>query len=306
MDKLHEEQKRGGALVAFDYSGCYMTRIIHDAGEPLPDNHRAEVILHDGQWYFGEYSSLEQLHDFAEAVGFTWELHHTERMDRARVGQTSNWVPCKPYTIEYYLLSHDFDTDAVCHKTKWGAFPGFWDLCELPEGIVPFIGLSNGSLVTCYALNKEGKISLYRPNPNAKEVYKPLTMAEHHLYIRQHGDMGPYTKFISKHPATWPASQPDTEERIIHYLNTHTLDPIFEDYGDFVDLNPKWLTPSMARQYGGCVHFLGNFYDVSGVFDVVTNDPRLFVRLLEAIRRNQKTAAYAAAKAEIKAKKEVR
>jgi hypothetical protein len=113
-------------------------------------------------------------------------------MDHRQVGQS--WEECEPYTIEYYTLSHDFDVDAFCHDTQWGKCRGFWSLDELPSGVVPFIGLSNGSLVTCYAANDGEKISLYRPNPNAKEVYKPMTTAEHIAYVRKHGDMGPCVK----------------------------------------------------------------------------------------------------------------
>jgi hypothetical protein len=172
--------------------GCYMTHITGENLERLPRNHRSKVILHNGIWYFAEYSSLEQLRDFAEGVGFSWKFHHAEQMECKQVGQS--WEECEPYTIEYYTLSHDFDVDAFCHDTQWGKCQGFWSLDELPSGVVPFIGLSNGSLVTCYAANDGEKISLYRPNPNAKEVYKPMTTAEHIAYVRKHGDMGPCVK----------------------------------------------------------------------------------------------------------------
>lgn len=172
--------------------GCYMTHITGGKLERLPENHRSKVILHNGMWYFAEYSSLEQLKDFAELVGFSWKLHHSKQMECKQVGQS--WEECEPYTIEYYTLSHDFDVDAFCHDTQWGKCRGFWSLDELPSGVVPFIGLSNGSLVTCYAANDGEKISLYRPNPNAKEVYKPMTTAEHIAYVQKHGDMGPCVK----------------------------------------------------------------------------------------------------------------
>ena len=172
-----------------NYNGQYMTRIITGA-ERLPENHRSRVILHDGQWYFGEYSSLDQLRDFAQAVGgFSWTLDHVERLELERV--RDSWKSCSPYSIEFYTLSHRFEVYAVCHDSKWGKCAYFWRLDEVPAGAVPFVGLSNGSLVTCYATNDGETIRLFRPNPNAKEVYRPLSTADHFTYVRAHGDMGP-------------------------------------------------------------------------------------------------------------------
>lgn len=66
-------------------------------------------------------------------------------------------------------------------------------------------------------------------------------------------------------------------------LSTYTLDPAFEEYGNFV-----------GDDLPG--HFFGNFYDVSGVFSLDTTDAELIAKLTAAIRANQATAAYAAAK----------
>jgi hypothetical protein len=56
---------------------------------------------------------------------------------------------------------------------------GFWKLDEMHEGARPFLGLSNGSVVTCYFTNDGETITIYRPNPNAHEVYQPLPLEEH-------------------------------------------------------------------------------------------------------------------------------
>jgi len=55
----------------------------------------------------------------------------------------------------------------------------FWKMSELPEGVIKFKGLCNGSYVDCYYIHNENGSTVYRPNPNAKEVYNPLTLAEH-------------------------------------------------------------------------------------------------------------------------------
>ncbi|MGL5327828.1 MAG: hypothetical protein ACRDD7_01075, partial [Peptostreptococcaceae bacterium] len=53
---------------------------------------------------------------------------------------------------------------------------GFWSMEQLKElsnnaELKKLKGLSNGSIVDCYAEIKENEIIIYRPNPNAKEVY---------------------------------------------------------------------------------------------------------------------------------------
>lgn len=49
----------------------------------------------------------------------------------------------------------------------------FWKLDELPENVKHTYGMCNGSLVDCYIQVTEHEIITWRPNPNAKEVYKP-------------------------------------------------------------------------------------------------------------------------------------
>lgn len=63
----------------------------------------------------------------------------------------------------------------------------FWDMKEVPENAKKFKGLSNGSLVDCYYIHTENGAEIYRPNPNAKEVYKPLSLEEHLEFQRVNG-----------------------------------------------------------------------------------------------------------------------
>ena len=42
---------------------------------------------------------------------------------------------------------------------------------------------------------------------------------------------------------------PDTIERIARDLAEHTLEPVFEEHGDFVDRSPEWLTKEAAEKY---------------------------------------------------------
>ena len=65
----------------------------------------------------------------------------------------------------------------------------FWKLSDIPnfKKCKKFIGLSNGSYVDCfYKQWKNGNI-VYRPNPNAKDVYQPLSIDEHIAYSNKLG-----------------------------------------------------------------------------------------------------------------------
>lgn len=63
----------------------------------------------------------------------------------------------------------------------------FWNLSQLPEGAITFKGGSNGGLVDCYYLHTENGSEIYRPNPNAKEVYHPLPLDEHLAFMKING-----------------------------------------------------------------------------------------------------------------------
>lgn len=63
----------------------------------------------------------------------------------------------------------------------------FWSMDEIPEDAEVFTGLSNGSLVECYYLHTNNGSIIYRPNPNAKEVYQPLPLDEHLAFQRIYG-----------------------------------------------------------------------------------------------------------------------
>lgn len=63
----------------------------------------------------------------------------------------------------------------------------FWNTDELPDGAKPIKALSNGHIVTCYYYNDGKVVHFYRPNPNAKHVYKPLTTNDHIAHVRTYG-----------------------------------------------------------------------------------------------------------------------
>ena len=95
--------------------------------------------------------------------------------------------------------------------------------------------------------------------------------------------------------------RPDTIERIARDLVEQTLDPVFEQHGDFCDRSPEWLTKEAAEKYSGCVRFWGNFLDYSGVFDVITSDKEIIAKLSELIASNKETPKYIAARRDLEA-----
>lgn len=54
----------------------------------------------------------------------------------------------------------------------------FWKSEDLPNTAKKFIALENGSYVDLYADDHGKAVTIYRPNPNAKDVYKPYDHLE--------------------------------------------------------------------------------------------------------------------------------
>lgn len=85
---------------------------------------------------------------------------------------------------------------------------------------------------------------------------------------------------------------------LLQNLSQYTLDPVFEQYGNFVtpELERETLD-GVSRYPTNAVHFWGNFGSLSSVFRVVTNHPEVIAALTAAIRTNQQTEAYQGARA---------
>ncbi len=104
---------------------------------------------------------------------------------------------------------------------------------------------------------------------------------------------------------------PGTIEGLLTMLATHPLDPKFEQYGNFITPSPRAsrhagydetgeaIYVETGPAYDECpdaVQFWGNFWDWSFCFMLATDDADLTQRLTAAIRANQATATYRAAK----------
>lgn len=87
----------------------------------------------------------------------------------------------------------------------------------------------------------------------------------------------------------------DTKENILKDLEEHTLDPVFEDYGNFVYV-PTWEDEEAKEKYKGLTAICGNFLTYSHAFRLLTDDKELIEELTTAIRKNQATEKYKQAK----------
>lgn len=95
-----------------------------------------------------EFKTIKAFKAFAEYVGLTYH-----KLDSYK------------YVTEQFVINGSFNS-----------------LEQLPKGVKPFYGLSNGEMVTCYAYNDGKAITLYRPNPNYKDIYKPLDIDGYRKY----------------------------------------------------------------------------------------------------------------------------
>lgn len=87
----------------------------------------------------------------------------------------------------------------------------------------------------------------------------------------------------------------DTKENILKDLAEYTLNPTFEEYGNFVYM-PTWCDEWSEEKYKGLTAISGNFLKYSHAFSLLTDDKELIEELIEAIRKNQETEEYKQAK----------
>ena len=127
--------------------------------------HRSPVIIHkDWQWYLAEFQNSEQLDYMAHVLGFTYTLRKEEESKRFGV-------------YREYDINRKFQDAHFRSNTK------------LPENAKPMKALSNGAIVTCYFVNDGETITIYRPNPNDKDIYKPLPIEQHIAHQRIYGSI---------------------------------------------------------------------------------------------------------------------
>lgn len=132
--------------------------------EKTSEQIRSHIIIYENGpfgYHFAEMNTTEQLERFSKMLGFSYTLEDTSHSE-------------KHGEYKKYRLTHKIENTAR----------GFWKLSDIPAGAKPFKALSNGSMVDCYFLNDGETIHIYRPNPNAKDVYKPLSLKDHIKFVK--------------------------------------------------------------------------------------------------------------------------
>jgi hypothetical protein len=110
------------------------------------------------------------------------------------------------------------------------------------------------------------------------------------------------TTIIQSNGSRWAGEDLATLDDLAKCLTEHTLDPTFEKYGDFINQirpgdwirgrRPEGVDPECTFQ------MFGNFFDVSHVFNIITDDPAVVARFRPLIDANKATPAYKQAKKE--------
>lgn len=99
------------------------------------------------------------------------------------------------------------------------------------------------------------------------------------------------TTTIHSNGSKWVGDLPDSIETLLSVLGKYVLDRRFENpqYGhSFISISAigdKWAVP-------GTVRFHGNFFELSHVFSVDTDEPALIAKLTDAIEANMARADY--------------
>ena len=104
---------------------------------------------------------------------------------------------------------------------------------------------------------------------------------------------------IISNGSKWLGQEPDSIEVLVETLKQYALDPVFEEYGNFVCHNPRWIKKESNEIYKGCTKIHGNFYTLSHTFDIITNDEEIIEQLETLIRNNLQTEAYKQAKIDL-------
>jgi hypothetical protein len=107
---------------------------------------------------------------------------------------------------------------------------------------------------------------------------------------------------IESNGSRFAGEQPGSVNDLLVVLNNETLDPIFEQYGNFFSFVNKenWPENNIPKEYKDMkFQFFGNFFSISHVFNILTDNKSIAMKLEVAIRKNQKTLNYAKARKEI-------
>jgi len=119
-------------------------------------NDKRVIIYREGysNFHFASFETVKQFKDFIKLFNIDYDLDFiTDYGKNIKIGRLTKRL-----------------TDGKI---------SFWKLSEIPTNSKKTKALSNGSIVDCYINETEKEIKLYRPNPNAKDIYNPLSLKNH-------------------------------------------------------------------------------------------------------------------------------
>lgn len=125
--------------------------------KPVKNDYLITIKQFGDFFNIASFKTKEQFNRYCATLGIKYTLH--EEKDE----------------YNHYTISHDF-------KKKY-----FWKLEDLPIGCKPMKMLSNGKIIDSYFRTTEKEIEIYKPNPNAKDVYKPITLEEQIAHLNKFG-----------------------------------------------------------------------------------------------------------------------
>ena len=120
------------------------------------------AYIGDAYWHTGSFRTLKAFRRFVRRFG----LHLTP---------LGSYAGASGVEVERHAVRETFSSHF------------FWRCSDLPEGARRFRALSNGSIVWCFWKRTGDHIDIYRPNPNAKAVYRPLSLQRHIAFSRRNG-----------------------------------------------------------------------------------------------------------------------
>lgn len=132
------------------------------------NNYKAVILnVKDSMFHSASFKNIKQFERFIKQFGL--KLKYITTYNKGKDKEV------KVYELNYTLMTHFTG--------------GFWNLTEIPKNAIKIKALSNGRIVDCYYKKdkKAKQIVLYRPNPNAKDIYKPLDIEEHIAFQKLYG-----------------------------------------------------------------------------------------------------------------------
>lgn len=130
------------------------------------DEYAAYIVKADGNMFHAaSFFQKFQFDEFIEKFGIKLTESVENSYQSERYGKVTFYWLDKIFKDSFYFTSLD----------------------QIPENAKPLKLLSNGSIVDGFYTDENNVITFWRPNPNCKDIYKPMELEEHIAYQQAHG-----------------------------------------------------------------------------------------------------------------------